>query len=1697
MLVFILLIVTLSSILALDIEIGDGTSFESNIPINGLYEYGWSTFIIEAELIGVAEEFNQLKFHPSSNPTNYTFTNQKVYFKETTATEVTLSYPAPEANGFTLVYEGNVTFDGNSWQGVILDTPFDYNGTSNLQILWENHSGTYDSSYPFYYVTNVEHAVAAFKRQDNSFPAIDGEIANYFPNIRLSYTAENEPTVATYVAPTNNATEIPIDVTIEWEFGENTTDIDLYLSNVRNDVVTMDAAALVVDRQNVTSYQPDDLIALTDYYWRVVSHNSTNDLAAIGPMWKFSTAVGAGVVTVSLGDRIESNNTYPWGFNFKNSVAETIYLADEIGVEGLLTQISYYNTFASNISDTPINVWIGETSEPDLTDYIPASQLTPVFSGLMNFPAGQNTITIALDTPYEYTGDNLVILTERPLDTIRYSWDDQFYHTPTDLANRTLFWISNAAELNIETPAMNPLRRTNRPDITFYFAAGGTGSVTGTVTHGTTALAGANISINHTDYHTTSLADGSFIFSDIITGSDYTLTASLQGYHNSTATFDVVANQETVVNIEMTPLTTVEVSGQIVTDDTGAGVQSHVILRGYEIYETDTDADGFFTIEGVFNNKTYTGIAIPEGYQSVIFPVVVAEGDLELGTISVAEILYPAREVSVEIVENNAEVSWSEPDNTGAGEWLTKGADENDDGVGTGNAATIYVSHKYTEAELTEYQGMFINSIKFFAREALATYTLKVWGGENGAIELYSQDVTDFVNNSWNEYILDSPVAIPLTGTIYIGYYVDTPAGHPAGCDAGPSVVGGDMIKIGEQPRWSALSEMSTIDANWNIKAYLTWTGDEQAASPNRVVMKSSEPKTSDNQSNVQVVRGNLEPITNVTNYTRLFQGYNIYRFLTEDETELANWSLIAEGITDLTHSDADWSTLDTGFYKYAVRAVYTNDAEAEPAISNFVENSPTKNVTINVESNLGNAIAEANILLRSQLLNPNGEYTQYQSLTDESGTAIIVVNVGMYNLTVTAPGFETYTGEVDATADVTVNVTLDEIALPPTAVVAEQEGTNALITWNEPSGDGSGEWITKGGEENSDGIGTGGAAIIDVAQMFTQAELVDYQGMYINNIKFIPREPGATYTVKVWGGADGNTELYSQAVPQIDVEVWNEVPLNSSVAIPATGPVYFGYSADTPTGHPCACDAGPAVPGGDLIKLNNQPDWDSIADMGLDYNWNLQAYLSWSRGGQVASEEGRIVIQKHNPNANDGIQLVRGNLDPIVNPSVIQTRALEGYKVWRFLATDQGNENNWTSLTPTMIDDLTYTDTSWNELTSGAYRFAVKAIYTNDNPSPAAFSNELLKDMYGTVDGTVMNESNAPISGATIHFMGGTATTDGSGYFIFTNVLAGEYEITATAASYVSSTQNITVVGTQVTTVDFTLAESDILFSDSFETYPDFALQAAPWVLVDVDGNGTYGFTGINFPGTGEPMAYIVFNPSMTVPPLDGEANAPHTGSKYMATFAANPAPNNDWMITQEFTLGDTGSFSFWGKTVMADYGLERFNVLVSDGSINPNDFASISGPTYVEAPVAWTQFTYSLDAYANQTIRVAIQCVSNDAFIFMVDDVEVDAPGGTDNESNDVILVSALEGNYPNPFNPETTIAFSTKESGQVSLDIYNIKGQKVRTLINDHRDAGSHKIVWNGKDDNGKSVASGVFFYRMKSGKYSSTKKMILMK
>ena len=99
---------------------------------------------------------------------------------------------------------------------------------------------------------------------------------------------------------------------------------------------------------------------------------------------------------------------------------------------------------------------------------------------------------------------------------------------------------------------------------------------------------------------------------------------------------------------------------------------------------------------------------------------------------------------------------------------------------------------------------------------------------------------------------------------------------------------------------------------------------------------------------------------------------------------------------------------------------------------------------------------------------------------------------------------------------------------------------------------------------------------------------------------------------------------------------------------------------------------------------------------------------------------------------------------------------------------------------------------------------------------------------------------------------------------------------------------------------------------------------------------------------------------------------------------------------------------------------------------------------------------------------------------------------------ENVEIPLLTQLGSNYPNPFNPSTTISFSvTQTSSFVTLDIYNSKGQKIKTLVNEVLSAGEHTVMWNGTDNRNASASSGIYFYKMKAYHYTSVKKMILLK
>jgi flagellar hook assembly protein FlgD len=90
------------------------------------------------------------------------------------------------------------------------------------------------------------------------------------------------------------------------------------------------------------------------------------------------------------------------------------------------------------------------------------------------------------------------------------------------------------------------------------------------------------------------------------------------------------------------------------------------------------------------------------------------------------------------------------------------------------------------------------------------------------------------------------------------------------------------------------------------------------------------------------------------------------------------------------------------------------------------------------------------------------------------------------------------------------------------------------------------------------------------------------------------------------------------------------------------------------------------------------------------------------------------------------------------------------------------------------------------------------------------------------------------------------------------------------------------------------------------------------------------------------------------------------------------------------------------------------------------------------------------------------------------------------------------ALHPNVPNPFNPTTTIAYDVPANGtNVTIRVYDVSGRLVRTLVDGQRAAGTHAATWDGRNEAGETVSSGVYFYRMVAGSFSEARRMVLLK
>jgi len=424
--------------------------------------------------------------------------------------------------------------------------------------------------------------------------------------------------------------------------------------------------------------------------------------------------------------------------------------------------------------------------------------------------------------------------------------------------------------------------------------------------------------------------------------------------------------------------------------------------------------------------------------------------------------------------------------------------------------------------------------------------------------------------------------------------------------------------------------------------------------------------------------------------------------------------------------------------------------------------------------------------------------------------------------------------------------------------------------------------------------------------------------------------------------------------------------------------------------------------------------------------------------------------------------------------------RSLIGYNVWRLPLESLENPNLWTSI-QNNINAQTYIDPTWAQVASGQFKYAVSAVYTGGVLSEPAFSNTIAKNMMSAVTINIATADGQSPAGAVITLTNYdqdpehvyTATATGA-VTVIPNVWLGTYQLRIVKSGYTAYEESeVLINGSTYSHPLVTLQVSNIFFAEDFEgeSFPPEG-----WTLINSD-NDSYNWQMLDIEEAG-------YNS------LQCAASA-----SYMNNVGAL-TPDN-YLITPALQL-QTGAEYIMNYYISAQdpaYCAEHYAVLVSTSGTNTNDFMLLLEETLGSA--AYEMRTINLSSYAGQTVYLAFRHFNvTDMYWIKLDQIEINRTL-SENDHVPLVTATALKGNYPNPFNPTTTIAFDLKQDDQVMIDIFNVKGQKVRTLINDFMKKGQHSVQWNGKDDQGKMAGSGIYFYSMRSGKYTSTRKMILMK
>ena len=357
--------------------------------------------------------------------------------------------------------------------------------------------------------------------------------------------------------------------------------------------------------------------------------------------------------------------------------------------------------------------------------------------------------------------------------------------------------------------------------------------------------------------------------------------------------------------------------------------------------------------------------------------------------------------------------------------------------------------------------------------------------------------------------------------------------------------------------------------------------------------------------------------------------------------------------------------------------------------------------------------------------------------------------------------------------------------------------------------------------------------------------------------------------------------------------------------------------------------------------------------------------------------------------------------------------------------------------------------------------------------------------------------------------FSGGITTNPDAGGIYTLELMPGTYNVTASLDGYAEITVEDVVVEPESTTsgIDFILdaaaapenLTADILdFNDVYLSWDVPATLAARNVLgKSKQGNNTRSIAGVVDNSRSILEGFIVYRDGDMIVEITDPATITYDD-------LALDGGGYEYCITAVYDVGESSPCDI----VIANVYLEApTNVsAVSSGTdivvswIEPMDnraFASYN--VYCDSQLIADNITET--SYLDENVTSGSYTYNITAVYDGGWESEFSEPATIEHtfaNNNLIPNITELTGNYPNPFNPVTNINFAIDVPGHISIEIFNIKGEKVKILVDENMEPGYYSKLWDGKDDNSKPAASGIYFYKMRAGgRYTSTRKMILLK